>query len=52
MLSMGMGSPDPPVGTSVVSMFQTNSAALRCIAYFGASKIRPGGVAAVSNIVN
>jgi hypothetical protein len=49
-MSAGVASPEAPVATDAVSMWQTNSVAIRCIAYFGASKLRPGGVVAITGI--
>jgi HK97 family phage major capsid protein len=39
-----------PVHAQAVSMWQTDSVAVRCIAYFGAARLRTGGVAAISGI--
>jgi HK97 family phage major capsid protein len=44
-------SPGPnPVHANTVSMWQTNSVAVRAIAYFGAARLRSGGVAAIDQI--
>jgi hypothetical protein len=46
----GAGSPDVPVGYTVVSMFATNSVAIRCTVFWGAQWMRQGGAALVINI--
>jgi HK97 family phage major capsid protein len=45
-----LGSPGAPVGSNAVSLFQTNSVAIRCIASFGAAVIRAGSIAVLDGI--
>ena len=44
------GSPSTPVASNMVSMFQTNSIAIKAVAEFGASLIRANAVAAIDTI--
>ena len=45
-----VGSPTAPVHSTAVSMFQTNSIAIRCIATFGCAIIRPNSVTAIDSV--
>jgi hypothetical protein len=45
-------SPDAPTATTVVSMFQANLVGLKCVAWWNAAKIRPGGVAYLTGTHN
>ena len=49
-MSVGAGSPASPVAATAVSLFQTNSIAIRSIAFFGAAVVRSGGVAALDGM--
>ena len=44
------GSPPTSVGTTLVSMFQTNSVALRALRFFGAARLRDDAVAVMSGV--
>ncbi len=46
--SIGLGG--SPVATTGVSMFQTNTRAVRCILYFGIEKIRSTAVRILTGI--
>jgi hypothetical protein len=49
-MSGGVGSPEAPVPTAVVSMWQVNAVAIRCISFFGLAKLRRGGVAVLTSV--
>jgi hypothetical protein len=46
-MSAGSGSPNVPTETNTVSMWATNSVAIRAIAFFGVTRVRPNAVASV-----
>lgn len=48
--SAGAGSPPTPVPTTIVSLWQTNSVALRVERYFLAKLLRSGAVASLSGV--
>ena len=52
MSSGGIGSPDAPTGASLVSLFQTNSVALRAERYWGAAVVGTDAVAMVEGVAS
>jgi HK97 family phage major capsid protein/HK97 family phage prohead protease len=50
MSSGGVGSPDAPVGSAMVSMYQTNSVAFRAERLISWAKLRPSAVQGLANV--